>query len=112
MREIRARGVEIFVIALLVAVICQRLWGLGIVNHDDAEWALRAYQSGRLDVAHEMAVSQGRLWALPIGNLMLFDLARQGTAFGESLKIGSFALFFAAFYFTTAIYFGARTALV
>jgi hypothetical protein len=112
MREIRAPRFEIFVIALLVAVICQRVWGLGIVNHDDAEWALRAYQSGQPDAPHEMAVSEGRLWGLPIGNLMLFGLARQGTAFGEFLKIGSFTLFFAAFYFTVATYFGTRIAVV
>jgi hypothetical protein len=109
MRQIRARGAEIFIIALLVFLICQRVWGLGIVNHDDAIWALSAHRGGP-DVSLDMAIQQGRLWALPIGHLMLYALARQGTNYGEILRLGSFVVFFALFYITAAIYCGTRIA--
>jgi hypothetical protein len=110
MRFMRAHGAEIFVIALLVVLIGQRIWGLGIVNRDDAIWALHSDQGGP-DISLAMAIQQGRLWALPIGHLMLYALARQGTAYGEILQFGSFVVFFALFYVTAAINCGTRIAI-
>jgi hypothetical protein len=98
-------------IGILLALLCWRVWGLGITGGEDAGWALAAYQPGS-DPAGDWARSQGRIWAFPIGTLILHALRWQGTLYGEVLRIGSFVAFFLAFHFMVAAYCGRKLALL
>jgi hypothetical protein len=97
-------------ISVLLLLFCIRIWDIGILHTDDAVWALWALQPG-VDPVGDFARSQGRLWAYPVGNLQLYALAWQGTVYGETLKIGSFIVFFAAFHIFAAMYCGRRIAM-
>jgi hypothetical protein len=98
-------------IGILLALLCWRVWGLGITGGEDAGWALAAYQPGS-DPAGDWARFQGRIWAFPIGALMLHVLRWQGTFYGEVLRIGSFVAFFLAFHLMVATYCGRKLALL
>ncbi|CAN7181748.1 hypothetical protein [Bosea sp. LjRoot237] len=90
-------------IGLLLALLCWRIWGFGIAHTDDATWALESHQRHAHTVI-SWARSQGRLWALPVGTLMLHALHWQGTLYGELLRTGSFAIFFIVFNVMVATY--------
>ena len=48
---------DLFILAVLLALFCLRIWDLGIVHFDDAGWALRPWQ-GRWDIIWEWATNQ------------------------------------------------------
>jgi hypothetical protein len=98
-------------IGVLLALLCWRIWGFGIAHTDDAVWALEAHQR-HANTVRDWAQSQGRLWARPIGALMLHALRWQGTFYGELLRTASFAQFFLAFHVMVAVYCGQALALL
>lgn len=100
---------DAFLIALLVILFCLRVWNLGIVHHDDAVWALRAWQ-GNFDVIWQWATSQGRVWALVSGPLLFYALKIKGSFGGDILLCVVFIIFFFSFYYLSSLYFGARVA--
>jgi hypothetical protein len=102
-------GIDGMIIVLLLAYMCLRVWGMGPMHTDDAVWALHAYQPDA-DPIGEWARSQGRIWAFPVGRLMLDALFWVGTPVESLLKLGSFAIFFFSFYAVVSSYWGRRTA--
>ncbi|WP_441241149.1 hypothetical protein [Tardiphaga sp. 768_D3_N2_1] len=102
-------GIDGLAIALLLACLCLRLWGMGPMHTDDAAWALHAHQPAS-DPIGDWARSQGRVWAFPIGNMMLRALFWVGTPLESILKLGSFVIFFVSFYGVVSAYWGRRTA--
>jgi hypothetical protein len=102
-------GIDGLLITLLLACLCLRVWGMGLLHTDDAAWALSAYQPSA-DPVGDWARNQGRLWAFAIGPLMLRALFWQGTPYGELLKLGSFGVFFFSFYAVVTAYWGRRVA--
>ncbi|WP_441276815.1 hypothetical protein AB7783_03275 [Tardiphaga sp. 172_B4_N1_3] len=102
-------GIDGLVIALLLACLCLRVWGMGPMHTDDAVWALHAHQPAG-DPIGDWARSQGRVWAFPIGSLMLGALFWEGTPLESILKLGSFAIFFVSFFAVVSSYWGRRTA--
>ena len=98
-------------LAVLLGLLCARVWGLGVTHTDDAMWVLRSYTSF-FSASNDWAHWQGRLWAYVSGSLIMFALVWQGTLFGELLRLGSFVLFFAAFHLVAAVYCGRRIALL
>jgi hypothetical protein len=102
---------DIGLISVLLLMFCIRIWNTGIVHHDDAVWALATFQPDQ-DPAGGWARSHGRLYAFPYGVMMLHNLAWLGTVYGEMLRVGSFAVFFALFFVFVALYCGRRLALL
>jgi hypothetical protein len=102
-------GMDGLLIALLLAYLCLRVWDLGPMHTDDAIWALLSHQPD-VDPVGNWARSQGRLWAFPIGNLMLLAMSWEGARFDSLVKLGSFAIFFVSFYAVVSSYWGRRTA--
>jgi hypothetical protein len=102
-------GIDGLLLMVLLSCLCHRVWGMGPMHTDDAMWALMAYQPFE-DPVGAWANSQGRLWAFVIGPMMRYALKQQGTAIGELLKLGSFAMFFFAFFGVVAAYWGRRLA--
>jgi hypothetical protein len=98
-------------LAVLFGLLCLRVWGLGVTHTDDAMWVLRSYTSF-FSTIDDWAHWQGRLWAYVSGSLIMLALVNQGTLWGELLRLGSFALFFAAFHLVAAVYCGRRIALL
>jgi hypothetical protein len=98
-------------IALLLFAFCLRIWDFGVVYHDDARWVVDAFTPGA-DPAGGWARAQGRLYAFPYGALMLHAHRWLGTAYGEVLRIGSFAAFFCAFHVFVRVYVGRRIAIL
>lgn len=98
-------------IAVLMGLLCLRVWQIGVTHTDDAMWVLRSYTSyfGTVD---DWARWQGRIWAYASGSLIMAALALQGTVAGELLRLGSFVLFFLAFHLVAAVYAGRRAALL
>ena len=101
---------EIVILIFLLGLFCMRVWGLGLTHTDDAYWLMRGYLG--VDLAGDWARTQGRIWALPIGSMMVHALAWQDTFYGELLRIGSFVLFFVAFHQLVRLYCGYRLALL
>jgi hypothetical protein len=103
-------------LALLLALFCARLWGLGLTHTDDAVWSLRAWDTrgNILDIepVGEWARRQGRFWAFVSGALMLHAIKWNATAYGELLKLAGFAAFFAMFHLAVRAYCGMRIALL
>lgn len=102
---------DIALISILLLVFCVRIWNFGIVHHDDAVWALWTFKPDQ-DPAGDWARVQGRIYAFPYGAMMLHTLAWLGTTYGELLRVGSFAIFFALFLIFVAVYCGRRVALL
>lgn len=100
---------DVFLIAILVISFCLRIWNLGITHHDDAVWALRAWQ-GNFDVIWQWATSQGRVWALISGPLLFYALKIKESFGGDLLLCAVFIIFFFSFYYLSSLYFGARVA--
>lgn len=98
-------------LTFLLVLLCQRVWGLGVMHTDDAMWALRAHLP-QIDTVADWTRDQGRLWALVSGTMMLHVLKWQGSTYGELLRLGGFALFFLAFHLMAAAYCGRRIALL
>jgi hypothetical protein len=112
MRQFRSKAIgDIALISILLFVFCLRIWNFGIVHVDDAAWALRTFQPEH-DVAGDWARTHGRFYAFPYGAIMLHTLAWLGTTYGELLRVGSFAVFFALFVIFAAVYCGRRVALL
>src|SRR5262245_58880678 len=103
--------IDISLIAILLLVFCMRIWNFGIVHTDDAMWALWTFQPDQ-DPAGDWARNQGRIYAFPYGAIMLHVLMWLGTTYGELLRVGSFAIFFALFVIVVAVYCGRRVALL
>jgi hypothetical protein len=89
-------------LAILLILLCARVWHFGITHSDDAAWALPGYVLDK-DPVSEWAISQGRIWAYISGSMMLFTLKLQGSLGGELLRLGSFILFFICFYWYLAV---------
>lgn len=98
-------------IAVLLGLICWRVWDLGVTHTDDAWWLLRSFSS-YFKASDNWAREQGRLWAYVSGSLIMFALVWQDTVFGELLRLGSFVLFFAVFHLVAAVYCGRRLAVL
>jgi hypothetical protein len=98
-------------LAVLFGLLCLRVWALGLTHTDDAMWLLRSHTSF-FSTIDDWARWQGRLWAYVSGSLIMLALVNQGTLWGELLRLGSFALFFAAFHLVAAAYCGRRIALL
>lgn len=98
-------------VAVLLFLICWRVWDLGPMHTDDATWILFG-QNHAKDVVGEWAKEQGRIWAYVSGSLMLYTLKAQGTIWGEVLRLGSFVLFFMSFFFYLSRIAGNRFALL
>lgn len=107
--ESHDKKLDAFLIALLVVLFCSRFWNMGIAHHDDAVWALRAWQ-GNFDVIWQWATSQGRVWALISGPLLFYALKIKGSLGGDLLLCAVFIVFFLSFYYLSSLYFGARLA--
>ena len=107
----RAAHVDLFVLAVLLALFCLRVWDLGIVHSDDAAWALRAWQ-GRWGIIWDWAIGQGRVWALVSGPLLFTALKVKGSLLGNLAIAGGFAVFFALFHWVIAVHFGRRIAVL
>lgn len=102
---------DVFVVAVLLAMFCLRIWDLGIVHSDDAAWALRAWQ-GRWNIIWDWATRQGRVWALVSGPLLLTALKIKGSFIGNLAIASTFAIFFILFHWVVAVHFGRRTAIL
>lgn len=98
-------------LAVLLGLLCWRVWGLGVTHTDDAMWLLRSHSSFFATI-DDWAHWQGRLWAYVSGSLIMLALVHQGTMLGELLRLGSFVLFFGAFHLVAAAYCGRRVALL
>lgn len=98
-------------VAILLFLICWRVWDLGPMHTDDATWILFG-QNHAKDVVGEWAKEQGRIWAYVSGSLMLYTLKAQGTIWGEVLRLGSFVLFFMSFFFYLSRIAGNRFAVL
>ena len=103
--------VELLLLCALLVLFCDRIWRLGVMHTDEAIWALRAYDPNA-DLVGSFARSQGRLWAFPIGTLMLHAAAWNETVYGHLLKVGSFAAFFLTFHAFVWVFCGRRLALL
>lgn len=99
-----------------MALFCSRLWGLGLTHTDDAVWSLRAWDTpGNIfdnEPVGDWARRQGRFWAFVSGALMLHAIKWNATVYGELLRLGGFAAFFAMFHWAVRAYFGTRIALL
>lgn len=109
--ELAGGGLPWLGVAFLLFLICHRVWDLGITHTDDATWLLRAFLPDS-DPVGDWARQQGRLWPFIAGNEILYALRWQGTVWGEILRLGSFALYFASFFYAIRVYFGKRVALL
>jgi hypothetical protein len=105
------RHFDLFLLAVLLALFCLRVWDLGIVDRDDALWALHAWQ-GRWDIIWNWATGQGRVWALVSGPLLFVALKIKGTFIGNLAIAGTFAVFFLLFHWVVAVHFGRRIAVL
>ena len=98
-------------IAILLLFFCARLWHVAPTHTDDATWRLRAIQ-GDWSTVNEWATGQGRVFAYISGILILFGCYMQETIWGPILHLGSFVIFFFAFYRVGALFIGTRLALL
>jgi hypothetical protein len=98
-------------IAFLLATLVYNVWGIGIVSFDDAMWHLRGNMPGWAPV-WEWATSQGRMWALLTGPLMLHAAKWKGSFYGDLLQFLPFVVSFLLFHGILAIYFGRRIAIL
>ena len=105
------QDLDVFILAVLLAMFCLRIWDLGIVHSDDAAWALRAWQ-GRWSIIWEWATRQGRVWALVSGPLLFVALKIKGSLAGNLAIASTFAIFFVLFHWVVAVHFGRRTAIL
>ena len=105
------QDLDVFILAVLLAMFCLRIWDLGIVHSDDAAWALRAWQA-RWGIIWEWATRQGRVWALVSGPLLFVALKIKGSFIGNLAIAGTFAIFFVLFHWVVAVHFGRRTAIL
>lgn len=98
-------------IAVLLLFFCNRIWDMGTVHHDDAEWRLSAYE-GQWERAFGWAKSQGRIYAYVTGALLFIGVMFQDTLLGSLLHVGAFVVFFAAFHAIAGVYTSVRVALL
>jgi hypothetical protein len=110
-RFVRQHWLELALLALLLALLCMRVWALGVTHTDDGMWVLRAH-TPEVETVAQWAHYQGRLWAYVSGSMILHALTWQGTLYGELLRIGGFVLFFCAFHLMAGVYCGKRVALL
>ncbi|WMW81891.1 hypothetical protein RF679_06300 [Undibacterium cyanobacteriorum] len=98
-------------LALLLFLLCARVWNFGITHTDDARWAMPGYFLG-IDPIADWAISQGRIWAYLSGTLILWTLQMQGSVAGELVRLGSFVLFFIVFFRYFALLCDRRFSLI
>lgn len=98
-------------LALLLFLLCARVWNFGITHTDDARWAMPGYFLG-IDPIADWAISQGRIWAYLSGTLILWTLQMQGSVAGELVRLGNFVLFFIVFFRYLALLCDRRFSLI
>jgi hypothetical protein len=107
---------DCLLLAILLALFCGRLWDIGLTHTDDAVWSLRAWDTpGNIfdnEPVGDWARRQGRFWAFVSGAFMLHAIKWNATAYGDFLRFGAFAAFFAMFHVAVRAYCGTRIAIL
>ena len=102
--------VSVLLLMILGFLMLVPVWGIGIMHTDDALWYL-ALSEGK-DASADWAQSQGRIYALIVGKMMLYVLSLTGSTYAEVLKYGSFSAVIVLYGAVIASYFNRNLALL